>query len=170
MSVGTVFQFRLQCHPALSSALTLFLPTCGLQQLLSGWHFFSMLLVADFFVVGNPNRHYDWATLVWLIGLYTQCARTSKKLTDMWRQKSKWIWQAEEQGSRTWLQPMSFGEAVGQIQSISLYKHGFTELHEWETKKDDQSLEKRDIKSREWYKGTGRGKKPPKQRMFYVYI
>lgn len=32
MDVGTVLKFRHQCHPALNSALTLFLPTCGIQQ------------------------------------------------------------------------------------------------------------------------------------------
>lgn len=168
MSIRTVWQFRLQCHLALSSALTLpshlWFTTAHSQADISShccWCLASLLF-------GNPKRHYDWDMLVWLTGLYTQQAGASKKhwwqLTDMWRQESKWIWQPEEQVNRCWLQPMSSGEPMGPLQRLTLVRE-VMEMHEEEMQRRMNSYGKR----RTLDKGNDRreeekDKKPRKQK------
>lgn len=67
ISVGTVLNFRLQNHPALSSALTFSFPRGISNSPLPGWHFFSLLLMDGFLAVWKLQQgivtepcHGDW--------------------------------------------------------------------------------------------------------------
>lgn len=119
---------------------------------------------------GNPNRRYDWAMSVWLTGLYTQRAGASKKhwwqLTDMWRQESKWIWQAEVQAKQALASAHELWGGSGASPEFEFGAWSYWDA--WRGGKeggtDEQTREKRDIRE------GNRKKKNTKQKEGILYL
>ena len=142
MSVGTVLQFRLQCHPALSSALTLFLPTCGFQQptarltflLTAAGSWLPYCLETPTGVMTEPCQ-CDWQVCTHSRLGHPRSTDDSSQTCE--GKRASGFGRLRSKQNRPWLQPMSFGKAVGPVQSLNLV-HGVTEMPEGQAKKDEQ--------------------------------
>lgn len=116
ISVGTVLQFRLQCHPTLSSALTFSFPHVISNSPLPSWHLFSLLLMDGFLavwkiqwgVVTEPCQG-DWQVCTYRVGWGIQEILMT---SHMWSRRDNGF--GRLRGNQNRFQPMSLQEEWSQ--------------------------------------------------------
>lgn len=125
ISAEAVLHFRLQRYPALSSALTLLLPTCGFQQptarltfpltAAGGW--LPCCLETPTGVMTEPCQ-CDWQVCTHSRLGHPRSTDDSSQTCEGKRASRSGRLRSKQ--NRPWLQPMSFVEAAGPVQGLTL--------------------------------------------------